>query len=240
MERARSFGSVAELYDRYRPAPPPALTEVTGDLRGVAVLEIAAGTGLVTRWLIAQGAKVTAVEPDEQMRAVLERRSPGVVAVPAVAEDLPFPDRSFDAVVTSSAWHWFSQPTATNEIARVLVDDGRLFVLSNGFSRDEAWLRELLVLRGDDGRRVGVDRHALIPDGPFVDVEPVLVPWTWRRDHESIVQLFHTYSGVIAATPEQRARIDATLRQRLDEIAPDGEIDLPMAVRGVRARRSAR
>ena len=56
------------------------------------------------------GRNVTAVEPDDAMRAVLERRSPDVRALAASAEALPFDDANFDAVLVSSAWHWFEQP----------------------------------------------------------------------------------------------------------------------------------
>jgi hypothetical protein len=54
----------------------------------------------------------------------------------------------------NSAWHWFVQPDATNELARVLRDDGALHVWWNGYSRDIAWIRELTALRNrpDDTR----------------------------------------------------------------------------------------
>ncbi|MDE3065692.1 MAG: class I SAM-dependent methyltransferase, partial [Acidobacteriota bacterium] len=135
MERARSFGSVAELYDRYRPSPPEEAAALLGPLAGRDVVEVAAGTGIVTRFLLSLGASVTAVEPDDQMRAVLARRTPGVRAVAGTAEDLPLPDSCADVVVTSSAWHWFAQPAASEEFARVLRDAGRLLILGNGLVR---------------------------------------------------------------------------------------------------------
>src|SRR5665213_3327920 len=104
--RANSFGSVAEQYDAFRPAPPSALADTIGSLQGLDVLEIAGGTGLVTRFLLSLGATMTVVEPDDEMRAVLVRKSPGVNAQGGVAESLSFDDASFDLVVTSSAWHW--------------------------------------------------------------------------------------------------------------------------------------
>jgi len=72
--RRLSFGSVADDYDRYRPAPPPAALDWLVPPGAEAVLDLAAGTGLVTRELIGRAARVVAVEPDARMRAVLAAR----------------------------------------------------------------------------------------------------------------------------------------------------------------------
>jgi len=145
--RGLRFGTVAEQYDLYRPPPPREVEAIFGDLRGSAVLEVGAGTGKWTRLLLELGATVTVVEPDDDMRTVLVRRSPEAHTLKGVAEDLPVDDASFDAALVSSAWHWFEQPAAINEMARVLRDGGALFVLWNGFSRDVPWLDELTALR---------------------------------------------------------------------------------------------
>ena len=239
-DRARSFGSVADLYDRYRPAPPPSLGEVIGSLKGRDVLEIAGGTGLCTRFLTSLGARLTVIEPDDDMRAVLSARSPGVRVLGARAEALPFPDASFDVVVTSSAWHWFRQPDTTDEAARVLRHHGDLWVLGNGFSRKDEWVVNLLALRELDEAQPGGQRaHELTFEGDdrFVDEWRVDVPWVWRRDVESLVQLFHTYSGVISRTDDERRALDDVVRARILSIEPTGVLDMPMAMRGVRVRR---
>src|SRR5580698_6546209 len=182
--RGLRFGTVAEQYDLYRPAPPPEVTSILGDVDGLELLEVGAGTGKWTRLLLELGATVTVVEPDDDMRAVLVRRSPEVRAVKGAAEALPLEDASFDAVLVSSAWHWFEQPAATNEMARVLRDNGRLFVLWNGFSRDVAWLTPLVELRDrldDAGKRPRGWTADLGIKGDF-DVEAeVELDWTWTR-----------------------------------------------------------
>ena len=87
--RGLRFGAVAELYDRYRPSPPDEASELFGDLTGRDVLEVAAGTGLWTRFLLDLGASMTIVEPDDEMRSVLERRSPSVRSLAGKAETCP-------------------------------------------------------------------------------------------------------------------------------------------------------
>jgi SAM-dependent methyltransferase len=241
--RAYSFGSVADQYDAFRPAPPRALADVVGSLQGLDVLEIAAGTGLVTRFLLSLGATMTVVEPDDDMRAVLLRRSPGVSALAGVAEQLPFADASFDLAVTSSAWHWFRQPDATNEIARVLRDDARLLVLANGFDRREPWLADLLALREpDDQSDAAKHAHEAEGDltGSFVDVATITIPWTWPRSHEQIVRLFSTYSGVITMSAHEREQAEELVRKQLRGHYTSGTFDVPMAMRGLRAIRPAR
>lgn len=246
MERARSFGSVAELYDRYRPSPPEAAAALLGPLAGRDVVEVAAGTGIVTRFLLSLGARVTAVEPDDQMRAVLARRTPGVRAVAGTAEDLPLRESCADVVVTSSAWHWFAQPAASQEFARVLRDDGRLLILGNGLDRRHAWLDRLKELARAENPAAPTEetRHAREADedlaDPFVDVEGFEARWTWRRTPEQLLGLLQTYSAAIVLGPEERRVMTERVAAEIASAARDGVIDVPMAFTGVRARRRAR
>lgn len=241
--RSRSFGSVAELYDRYRPAPPVELAVQIGPLEGADVLEIGAGTGLVIRFLLGLGARVTAVEPDDQMRAVLERRSPRVTSVRATAEALPLEGASFDEVVVSSAWHWFAQPEATNEIARVLRDAGRLIVLTNTFDESHEWFASLAALRRPPGG-LGTPRRdrrtTRVLEGPFSDVGEFAVQWSWTRTNEEVVQLFATYSGVITRPAHERHELERVVAAELARVAPSGSLDVPMVLRGETATRLAR
>jgi SAM-dependent methyltransferase len=243
VERAQSFGAIADLYDHYRPSPPPEAKNLLGDLDGLKILEVAAGTGIWSRFLLEQGADLTIVEPDEKMRAVLERRSPQVHALVGTAESLPVADASFDVVVVSSAWHWFRQPDATDEMARVLSDGGRLFVLWNGFARSLEWVNELSKLR--DGKKDPSVRPRSwtapeLFEGSFVEVTDVSIDWTWRRTTDEVVKLFGTYSGVSTRTETERAEIGATLRELLAQVTVDDVVDIPMTLRGTVATRSVR
>lgn len=242
-QRGLKFGSVAEQYDKFRPGPPTSAAELLGHVGGADVLEVGAGTGKWTRFLLGLGAVVTVVEPDDAMRAVLVRRSPDVRALGGAAERLPVDDCSFDTVLVSSAWHWFEQPDATNEMARVLRDDGRLAVLWNGFSRDVAWIASLAALRerpGDKGKRPRGWSAEFSSDAPFDVVRHVELAWEWTRSVEEMISLFGTYSGVIIRGDDDRRAMEVELRRRLDEVAVNGVVAVPMTVRGTIARRRAR
>lgn len=135
------FTAAAEVYERARPGyPDGAVAWVAGRLGirpGRDVLDLAAGTGKLTRQLVPFGARVVAVEPIDAMRDELERAVPGVEALAGVAEAIPLPDWSVDAVTCAQAFHWFRPDEAVREIRRVLRPGGGLALLWNGRDLDD-------------------------------------------------------------------------------------------------------
>jgi ubiquinone/menaquinone biosynthesis C-methylase UbiE len=98
---------------------------------GRVAVDLAAGTGKLTRRLLPSGARVVAVEPLAEMRAVLAREVPSAEAVSGTAEALPLEDASVDAVTVGQAFHWFDAEPAAAEIARVLRPGGALGLIWN-------------------------------------------------------------------------------------------------------------
>ena len=135
-----SFGAVADDYDRVRPGPPAEAIDWLLPDRCDVVVDLAAGTGLLTRALAGKARRVIAVEPDGRMRAVLQSRSGEVEALAGRGEAIPLPADSADAVLVSSAWHWMNPDLAVPEIARVLRPGGRLGMLWTGRAADIGWL----------------------------------------------------------------------------------------------------
>ena len=106
--------------------------EVAARVQGLEVLELAAGTGLVTRELARTAKRVVATDLSEGMLAVLrgrldEQGSTGVEVRTADAAALGFPDASFDAVVMANLLHLLPDPAiALQEACRVLRPGGLL------------------------------------------------------------------------------------------------------------------
>jgi ubiquinone/menaquinone biosynthesis C-methylase UbiE len=148
--RALSFGAIAEDYDRFRPGPPRKIVDWVLPRQCEAAVDIGAGTGALTRELLRCVRHVIAVEPDPRMSAVLAARVPRASVVSGRAEELPLRDRSVDAVVGSSMWHWVDEARAAIEAARVLRPGGVLGLLWSGPDRSQGWLAELLAGPGRD------------------------------------------------------------------------------------------
>jgi ubiquinone/menaquinone biosynthesis C-methylase UbiE len=135
------FSAAAEVYERARPGYPDEAVAWVAEQLGIGagrdVLDLAAGTGKLTRQLVPFGARIVAVEPIDAMRAELERAVPGVEALAGTAEAIPLPDASVDAVTCAQAFHWFRADDAVPEIRRVLRPGGGLALLWNGRDLDD-------------------------------------------------------------------------------------------------------
>jgi len=131
------FGPRAASYDRIRPVDQNwwnafELVVREADLRGRRVLDLGCGTGRLTGPLAERAtARVWGVDASPQMLAVAREKLPaGVGLKQGRAEDLPFRDGWFDRAVMWLVVHLVDRPAAFREVARVLVPDGRLAVVS--------------------------------------------------------------------------------------------------------------
>jgi SAM-dependent methyltransferase len=235
--RARSFGSVAEDYDRYRPGPAPAVLDWLLPDGARAVVDMGAGTGALTRLLVDRVPSVIAVEPDPEMRRVLERRVPGATVLEGSAEALPVADGWADAVLGASMWHWVDPPRAFAQAARVLRSGGVLGVLWSTVDRTVPWADELWALLHEEPVRhadVQRTRRALIipADAPFGPAnEPHEVRYATRLALDDLVGLAGTYSQNIVIGAQEREARQAAVRARLaadERFADPAGVDVPM------------
>jgi SAM-dependent methyltransferase len=125
---------VAGAYERGRPEYTPVVVDaIVSELHiapGAPVLDLAAGTGKLTRALLAGGLDVQAVEPQSQLREILASSVGGERVHEGLAEAIPLPDDCVAAVTVADAFHWFDQAAALAEIARVLRPGGGLAILT--------------------------------------------------------------------------------------------------------------
>lgn len=119
----------ALAYERSRPGyPAVAVDALVAALPGPDVIDLAAGSGKLTRDLLARGLHVVAVEPRAESRVAIE---PPARVLEGSAEAIPLPAGSADGVAIGQAFHWFAGPVALAEIHRVLRPGGVLALLWN-------------------------------------------------------------------------------------------------------------
>ncbi len=149
---AIGFDRAAAEYERARPSYPGDAVEhlvTTFALGpGCRVVDVAAGTGKLTRLLVPCGADLVAVEPVAGMRAQLALVLPAVEILDGTAEALPLPTGSADAIVAAQAFHWFDAPVALAECRRVLRPGGGLAMVFNVRDDTVAWVRRLTEVTG--------------------------------------------------------------------------------------------
>jgi SAM-dependent methyltransferase len=242
-----SFGEAATVYDTYRPDWPTATaawltgTEEGGPSAGARldVLDLGAGTGKLTRSLVAAGHRVTAVDPSEGMLAVLAAGLPEVRTVQAAAEDLPLPDASFDVVTVAQAWHWFDQPVVAAECARVLRPGGLLAIAWHLHAPDEPLDAEVKAVVGSSEyelRGAIRNRKALEVPAPFTELERATFDYELRTTPEGLAAVASTWSYV--AVREDRDQVLAAVEQVGRRVADaDGTVIMPHVTYCYRARR---
>jgi ubiquinone/menaquinone biosynthesis C-methylase UbiE len=238
-QRRRSFGSIARDYDRFRPGyPAEGIAWVLGR-EPLRVLDLAAGTGRLSRNLVALGHDVVAVEPDEQMIAVLRDQAEVEVHVGS-AEQIPLPDASVDAVMVGQAFHWFDAPAALDEMARVLVPGGSLGLLWNVLDDRVPWVDALTQVTG------GEARWSLTHGEPDPDLAPRFTEVVFREfpnpqsmDLAHLLGVVESWSHVFLneRRTELLAAAEAAVRDQLprEQLA---QLELPYITSFVRGRRA--
>lgn len=237
---ARGFEAAVEHYGRGRPTyPDDALGYVVRELglaEGRDVLELGAGTGKFTELIVHSGARITAVEPVDAMRASLERACPTVTVLDGTAEEIPVPDSSADAVIAAQAFHWFDGERALPEIHRVLRPAGVLGMIWN--VRDDAsdWAERLTAifdrLAGEDAPRYrhGRWREAFVRTELFGPLHHRVAYHVHHVTPETFLDRVLSVSYVASASEDERAGVVGEVRELLatdPELVGRDEIVMP-------------
>ncbi len=180
--RARSFGAVAREYDRVRPSYPDRLVDdVVTELPGHDVVEVGAGTGKATGLFAARGLRITCVEPDDAMAAVLAENCAGWPSVEVVTSSFEdwTPTRRYDGLYAAQSWHWTTPEHRYRNAARALRESGVLALFWNGTDWDRTPLAGVI----DNVYR----RHGLLRDDR---PKPSRDPNRWPLDELQASQAF--------------------------------------------------
>jgi SAM-dependent methyltransferase len=230
-----AFDTTVVDYERGRTEWPESVVD------GIAaehVLDLAAGTGKLTRVLTRYFARVTAVEPLPEMRRLGADLASDAVWLEGSAEDIPLADGSVDAAFVAEAYHWFDSARATRELARVLRPASPLIVLFTVWNGkfDPGLPPDAMDAFSSVSQRTGVVGAAKwmtgawqagfedASFGPFAQRE---VPFEHVTDTEGVISYFLSISTIAARPAAERDELAATLRL----LTPPGEHRLPLAAR---------
>ena len=184
------------------------------------MLDLAAGTGKLTRLLVPTGAFVVAVEPVEAMRAALTRSLPEVQPLAGTAEAIPLPNASIDAVAVGQAFHWFDGDAALQEIHRVLRPGGRLGLIWNVKDESVDWIEKLGAImesyRGDAPRVAsGAWKDAFERTTLFTPLDRARFSFVHEADFAAVVARVTSVSFIAALPPAEFARVVDQVRTLL-------------------------
>jgi SAM-dependent methyltransferase len=234
-------------YERGRPGYPEEavvlLAERLGLGPGMTVLDLAAGTGKLTRALTGAGADVVAVEPVAEMRTALTESLSSVRALPGTAEAIPLEDGSVDAVAVGQAFHWFRGDEALAEIHRVLRPEGRLGLVWNLRDETVPWVAELTRImephRCDaPSAASGAWREVFERTALFDPLETATFRHVHELTAEGVVARVASVSFISALPESPRAQVLADVRELVD--APTVELPYRTEVYWTTRRAGAR
>jgi ubiquinone/menaquinone biosynthesis C-methylase UbiE len=177
---------------------------------GTTVVDVAAGTGKLTRALVPTGARVIAVEPLDEMRAQLEAVVPDAEALAGSAEALPLEDASADAITVASAMHWFDLDRAVPELHRVLRPGGRLAVVGHGRDLSQPLQQAVQEIVGrylPAASELEGWGEQVAASGLFEPVETFESAFDQLLDAEGLAERIGTISYIARLTDEERAEV---------------------------------
>jgi SAM-dependent methyltransferase len=212
-QRRTSFGVAARDYADGRPHYPREALEWALADEATSVLDLGAGTGILTHDLLALGLDVVSVEPLPQMRALIPAPAR---AVDGTAEAIPLDDGSVDAVVVGQAWHWFDADAALAETRRVLRRGGTLVLVWNLLDTSDALTRTIAEIV-DAEERTDMSLGAVV-EPPFkapklfAAAEQLLIPHVQGYDRDRITQFAMSRSQSILLDPDAREALLERLR----------------------------
>jgi SAM-dependent methyltransferase len=216
--------SAVSSYVSARPSyHPDAVARLAALLDGCErVIDLGAGTGILTAALADAGVPVTGVEPLEAMREQFAQQHPSLDCVDGTAERIPFADGSVDAVVVGQAFHWFDHGPALDELARVLRPGGVLALVWN--VRDQAvdWVREWTNVVADPTGTTPrhhkmLWRYAIDTDLRWTPFDDWSIANPWPTTRQGVVDRALSVSYVGAMADPERAAIAQAIAELVDD-----------------------
>lgn len=248
--RGLLFGTAAESYERFRLGYPDEVVDRTLGFAGRPVetaVEVGAGTGKATRAFASRGIRVTALEPDPGMFAVLERETDGMPVLPVRAAFEEYDGVRTDLVYAAAAWHWTDPASRWSRAADLLVPGGVVAVFGSPMKVADPVVQDAVAAAarpalddvafqpGRDEEQDGRSWPAYELDGSdlFTDVEEHVLAREVVVPQKEYVGYLSTLSVCLRLPPAERQ----DLLLRVAEVVP-AQVRLDLTVQLFLARRA--
>ncbi|MCS7477855.1 class I SAM-dependent methyltransferase [Umezawaea endophytica] len=255
---AQWFGLEAARYDRARPTYPQALIDrITTLSPGKRFVDVGCGTGISSRPFQAAGCTVLGVEPDGRMADFARGR--GLDVEVAKFEDWDPAGRTFDAVISGTAWHWVDPLAGARKVADVLSPHGLLALFDNGFdlppavmaAQAEAYRHAVPEARfpepsEEDGEEDGEEyarqiyaqqyvkaADGILRTGAFGEPEELRFAWERTYTRDEWLDILPTQGGLNHLREDQRERFLTYVGTAIDELG--GVFTIKYATVGIAA-----
>jgi SAM-dependent methyltransferase len=221
-------------YERARPGWPREVIDIPGLASTATVLDLAAGTGKLTRLLAPAFDRVIAVEPEDAMRCMHAARYSGVDLLAGTVEEIPLADASVDAAFVAEAFHLFGNERSVGEMARVLRPGGALVILWNvpagpwepSIAAVEQLLNDRLPKAQDfnydpldlnSRRRWSGEWRQAFAGSSFGAIEEARLPNPQRLDRDGLVAFFASMGWIADMPNAERLPLLEEVRSLLDD-----------------------
>lgn len=241
MNSVERFSSKARYYARYRwpfdPAAVERIVSLAGLSPGATAVDMAAGTGAVSRLLLAAGLRVIAVEPNATMRAAADQDlagSPNYTSIDALSDDTGLPAGSVELITVGRALHWLPAEATRREMVRILQPGGWVAILSLPSRHDDLLAATRAIQTAPNGWEVGGGYPAQPKTPPafyfggdhYQTLEfPSTVTETWEQFFGRLL----SYSSAPAADAPRLERLCQAAKEVFDRFAVDGRLQIPVA-----------
>ena len=255
-EKAESYGLLTGRITARLVEP---LLDAAGVAAGMRVLDVGTGPGYAARRAAERGAVAAGVDIADEVVALARRSNSGVRFLRGDAEDLPFAERSFEALVCSFGINHFPRPEcAIEEFARVVTPGGGIALSTWDLPEHNRFLGILVdalracgvtrppeTLADTDPHRFADDDElrALLRGSSLEDVDVRSVSLTQRvSDPDELWDgmlggSVRTAGLVMRQPPAVRIEIRAAVERLAEEYRIDGGLAIPVRAKLARGRR---
>ena len=229
--KAFDFGKTSKAYAKFRDIYPEEVFEKLHDI-GVGVqgsrwLDLGTGTGVIPRGLAKYGADIIATDISEQQiteAIALSKDYSNIKYEVLAAEDISYPEHSFDAV-TACQCFWYFDPNTVVPVIKSLLKPGGVFLkLYMSYLKEESIAQDSnSIVKRINGNWKGAspalqDLNTHYFEDPHTETMLVDIPFTRESWHGRMM----ASRGVMASmNAKQLVQFDAEHRKMLEEKYPE-------------------